>query len=92
VTLPPVRIHYPHVEMRPDRLGGSPVVEGTHVPVRRLWKFHRSGVTVATLVARYPQLGASKILSALAFAYDNRDVIEADLAREIAMLDEETGP
>ena len=84
--LPPIAIHHPHVECRADLLGGSPVVRGTKIPVRRLWAWHRKGVTVETLIKRYPALGAAKVLCALAFAYDNQDVMSADLAREAAML------
>ena len=84
--LPPIRVHHPHVEARPDLLGGSPVVRGTKVPVRRLWAWHRKGVTVETLVKRYPALGPAKVLCALAFAYDNEATVEADLERERQLL------
>lgn len=84
--LPPVSVPHPHVVVSPDVLGGSPVVEGTRVAVRRLWLWHIRGVTVATLVARYPTLGPAKILSALAFAYDNLPLIEADCEKELALI------
>jgi len=87
--LPPPRVHHPHVEARDDLLAGSPVVRGTKVPVRRLWAWHRKGVTVETLVKRYPSLGPAKVLCALAFAYDNQELVEADLERERALLDAE---
>lgn len=85
--LPPVRVFHPHVEVRDDVFAGSPLVRGTKVPVRRLWAWHRKGVTVETLVKRYPSLGPAKVLDALAFAYDNEQLLEADLAREQALLD-----
>lgn len=85
--LPPVRVHHPHVEVRSDVLDGSPVVCGTRVAVRRLWEWHRKGVTVETLVKRYPQLGPARVLSALAFAYDNTELVAADVARALALLD-----
>ncbi len=87
--LPKVTVHHPHVEVRDDLLAGSPVVRGTRVPVRRLWAWHRKGVTVETLVKRYPSIGPAKVLCALAFAYDNQDLMAADLAREATMLQEE---
>ena len=87
--LPPVRVFYPHVEARPEVLAGSPLVRGTKVPVRRLWAWHRKGVSVETLVKRYPTIGPAKVLCALAFAYDNQEVLEADLERERVMLDAE---
>ncbi len=84
--LPGVRVFHPHVEVSADLLGGSPVVKGSKVPVRRLWAWHRRGVTVETLLKRYPQLGPARILDALAFAYDNTELVEADLTRERALL------
>jgi hypothetical protein len=39
---------------------------------------------------RYPKLGPAKVFDALAFALDNPEVIEADIAREQELL-ERTG-
>ncbi len=86
MSLPAVRVPHPHVEIREDLLGGSPCVRGSRVPVRRLWSWHRKGVSVETLLKRYPSLGASRVLDALAFAYDNTELVEADLAREESLL------
>lgn len=92
--LPIVLIPHPHVRLDGNVLGGSPYVAGTRVPVRRLWAFYRSGASVDTLMKRYPQLGAGKIFDALAFAWDNPEVIEADIAREQKLLggDDSTQP
>lgn len=60
---------------------------GTRVPVRRLWAWHRAGTSIDTLLKRYPSLGPARILDALAFCYDNRDVVEADLGRENAAFE-----
>ena len=86
-TLPPVAVPHPHVEVRADLLRGSPVVRGTKVPVRRLWAWFRKGVTAETLIKRYPALGPAKVLAALAFAFDNQALVDADLARERAELE-----
>jgi uncharacterized protein (DUF433 family) len=90
--LPPVRIPHPHVVLDETIADGSPVVEGTRVPVRRLFGWHRQGTTVETLLRRYPQLGPARILDALAFAYDNLDLMTADLLREREALARETSP
>lgn len=90
--LPSVVVAHPHVDVRDDLLGGSPVVRGTRVPVRRLWAWHRKGVSVETLVKRYPSLGWAKVLGGLAFAYDNEELVEADLDRERAFLESEPDP
>ena len=57
------------------------------MPVRRLWAWHRAGAKIDTLLKRYPRLGPARVLDALSFAYDNREVVEADLAHEMARLD-----
>lgn len=89
--LPRPRVPHPHVRVDAAVIGGSPHVVGSRVPVRRLWAWHRGGAAVETLVKRYPNLGPARILDALAFAYDNQELIEADIAREQAML-EKQGP
>ena len=86
---PRLRVAHPHVD--PD-FAGSPIVRGSRVPVRRIWAWHRGGASVETLVKRYPNLGPARILDALAFAYDNQDLIEADIGREQAHLARVAGP
>lgn len=89
MPLPPVLVSHPHVKIDPSVLDGSPVVAGTKIPVRRLWAWHRRGTTIETLLKRYPQLGPARVLDALAFAYDNQELMQLDLAREQNLLDEE---
>ena len=90
--LPIVLIPHPHVRVDRNILGGSPFVVGTRVPVRRLWVFYRNGASVEVLVKRYPRLGAGKIFDALAFAFDNPEVIERDMEREQKLLADEVAP
>lgn len=88
--LPPVVVHHPHVEVRDDVLGGSPCVRGHRsLPVRRLWAWHRKGVSIETLVKRYPLLGWAVVLDVLSFAHDNEELMEADLDRERALFESE---
>jgi len=91
-ALPRVRVPHPHVRSDSQVLAGSPHVIGSRVPVRRLWAWHRGGASVETLLKRYPNLGPARVLDALAFAYDNADLIEADLAREQALFEQQGGP
>jgi hypothetical protein len=44
-------------------------------------------VSIDKLLKRYPRLGPARVLDALSFAYDNREVVEADLAREMAAFE-----
>jgi uncharacterized protein (DUF433 family) len=87
--LPIVLVPHPHVRVDKKILNGSPHVAGSKVPVRRLWAFYRNGAGVDVLLKRFPRLGPAKIFDALAFAFDNPEVIEADLARENELLSHE---
>ncbi len=87
MTLPVILVPHPHVRVDPRTLGGSPYVVGSRVPVRRLWAFYARGTSVDTILRRYPQLGPAKVFDALAFALDNPEVIEADIARERELLE-----
>lgn len=78
-----IRVHHPHVTLDDN---GSPVIAGTRIPVRRIWSWNQKGVPVDTLVKRYPQLGPAKVMAALAFAHDNRELIEVDLAYEKKLI------
>jgi uncharacterized protein (DUF433 family) len=80
--LPPVLVPHPHVFVDPAIADGSPCVRGSRVPVRRLFSWHRQGTTVETLLKRYPQLGPARVFDALSFAYDNLELVSADLQRE----------
>ena len=85
-ALPAVRVPHPHVEIKPD--DGAPFVRGTRIAVRRLYAWHKGGSSVETLLRRYPNLGPARLFDALAFAYDNLDLVEADVARERVALAE----
>ncbi len=91
-SLPLVLIPHPHVRVDRNVLAGSPYVVGSRVPVRRLWSFYQSGASVEVLIKRYPRLGAGKIFDALAFAFDNEEVIRRDIERERSLLQAESPP
>jgi hypothetical protein len=57
-----------------------------------LWAFYKNGATVEVLIKRYPRLGPGKILDALAFAFDNREVIEQDIEHEQQLLAQSADP
>ncbi len=83
-ALPAVRVPHPHVEIKAE--DGAPFVRGTRIAVRRLYAWHKGGSSVETLLRRYPMLGPARLFDALAFAYDNLELVEADIARERLVL------
>jgi uncharacterized protein (DUF433 family) len=86
IALPVVLVPHPHVRVDANVLGGSPYIAETRVPVRRVWAFYRDGTGVDKILKRFPQIPPAKIFDALAFALDNAEVMEADVAHEREML------
>lgn len=74
-------IHHPHIEATPR----GATIAGSRVLVRRLWAWHKGGASVRALLQRYSDLGPAKVLSALAFEFDNRELLEAELVHEREM-------
>lgn len=77
-----ILVPHPHVRVDTGVLNGSPYVIGSRVPVRRLWQFYRTGTSIERILRRYPQLGPAKVFDAIAFALDNQELIDSDIARE----------
>ncbi|MEB2312987.1 MAG: DUF433 domain-containing protein [Sorangiineae bacterium] len=86
MTLPMVLVPHPHVRVDSNVLGGSPYVAGSRVLVRRLFAFYRRGVPIEQLRKNFPQLRPAALFDALAFALDNPEVMDADLASEREIL------
>ena len=86
MALPIVLVPHPHVRVDQKVLGGSPHVADSRVPVRRLFGFYQAGASVEKLLKRYPQLSPAKVFDALAFALDNPEVMDADVAQEQDLL------
>src|SRR5688572_10064257 len=86
-NLPIVLVPHPHIRVDKKILGGSPHVSGSRVPVRRLYAFYRSGTPIEKILKRYPQLSPAKVFDALAFALDNPEVMDADMEREVEIIE-----
>jgi uncharacterized protein (DUF433 family) len=65
-----------------DVLDGKPHVAGSHIPVALIWRALRAGIPLESILKRYAELGPAKIHAALAFAYDNRALLELDMAHD----------
>lgn len=80
MSLPSTRIVHPHVTISPDVCGGSPAIAGTRFPVRSVVHFVlRLGLTAEELADRFPHLTLAQVHDALAYDYDHRAQIEADI-------------
>ena len=81
MAVPASRILHPHIILDDRVCGGSPVVAGTRFPVRSVVHYVlRLGLAPEELVQRFPHLTLAQVHDALAYYYDNRPEIEADIA------------
>jgi uncharacterized protein (DUF433 family) len=68
---------YPYVDFLP---GTGAVVEGTQVPVRRIYGWYAEGVPIATILKRYPQLRPAQVHAVLAYGFDHQEAMRDSLA------------
>lgn len=71
-------IPHPHVVAT----GRGATIRGSHVLVRRLWFWRTRGASLVKLLRRYDFLPPAHVLDALAFAMDNIELMEAEIAGE----------
>jgi uncharacterized protein (DUF433 family) len=77
-------ISYPHVIKTPDVCGGRARIEGTRIRVYNVVFLHKEGASDEKIREAYPGLTPAQIHAALAYYYDNRDEIDAELAEDEA--------
>ena len=75
------RIMHPNVALDDRVCGGSPIIVSTRFPVRSVVHYVlRLGLAPEELVQRFPHLTLAQVHDALAYYYDNRQEVEADIA------------
>ena len=77
-----VTISYPHVAKTPGVCGGRARVEGTRIRVYNVVFLHRDGASDEKIRETYPDLTPAQIHAALAYYYDNREEIDAELGED----------
>lgn len=56
-----------YISIDPSVLGGTPVIQGTRIPVERVWQLVKQGYSTQTLKATYPQVKPQKIQNVIAY-------------------------
>ena len=79
-----VTISYPHVAKTPGVCGGRARVEGTRIRVYNVVFLHKEGDSDEKIREAYPALTPAQIHAALAYYYDNREEIDAELSEDEA--------
>jgi uncharacterized protein (DUF433 family) len=74
------RVSTEHIEITPGICGGKPRIAGHRIKVQHVAVWHeRMGMTPQQIVAEHPALTLAEVHAALAYYYDHREQIEADL-------------
>ncbi len=76
------KIAYPHIVKEPGYCGGKAAIDDTRVRVNNVAWLAKQGATPEQVLDHYPDLTLAQVHAALAYYYDNKGEIEAELARE----------
>jgi uncharacterized protein (DUF433 family) len=78
-----------HIGVRPGHCGGRPHILGHRIKVKHVAVWHeKMGLSPAEIVAEYPTITLAQVHAALAYYYDHRDAIEAEIAEEKRLFEE----
>ena len=75
-------VSYPHVTKAPGVCGGKACIDGTRVRVNNVVFLHKDGANDEKIREAYPDLTPAQIHAALAYYYDNREEIDAELGED----------
>ena len=77
---PVPKVLHPHITSNPAVCGGSAIIAGTRFPVRIVvgYILHQ-GLTPEELQMAFPHLSLAAVYDALAYYYDNREEVEAEI-------------
>ena len=76
------KLVYPHIVKEPGFCGGKATIDDTRVRVNNVAWLAQRGLTPQQVVEHYPDLTLAQVHAALAYYYDNKAEIEAELAAQ----------
>jgi uncharacterized protein (DUF433 family) len=69
-----------HIAIAPGFCGGKPHIAGHRIKVQHIAAWHEQcGMSPDEIVAEHPGLSLAEVHAALAYYYDHREVIDADI-------------
>lgn len=79
------RVKHPYITRREGVQGGSPIIEGTRIPVSTVVVWYKQGKDVNEILELYPHLTPAQVHDALSYYYDHQEEME----QKIALLQDE---
>ena len=78
-----------HIEVTPGVVGGKPRIAGTRIRVQDIVAMHiHQGESVESIVSQFPLLTPAEVYVALAFYYDNTELIDSAFERSLSAEDD----
>lgn len=78
-----------YIGIRPGYCGGKPHILGHRIKVKHVAIcYERMGMSPAEIVDQYPTITLAQVHAALAYYYDHRDGIQAEIAEEDRAFEE----
>jgi len=71
--------NYPYIESDINIAGGKPIISGTRITVRTIAGYYQMGMDVDEILTTLQHLTPSRVHSALAYYFDHKEEIDADL-------------
>lgn len=79
----------PRIVRTPGTCGGKPRIDGHRIKVEHIAVcYERLGLTPDEIVAQHPTLTLAQVHAALAYYFDHKDEIDADLADGLRFADQ----
>ncbi|MCL2640009.1 MAG: DUF433 domain-containing protein [Phycisphaerales bacterium] len=76
-----------HIQRTPGVCGGRPCIAGTRIRVQDIYQWHeKQGKSPDEIVSSFPQLQLADVYAALAFFWDHRDEILAQIKEEESLV------
>ena len=78
-----------HIGVRAGHCGGKPHILGHRIKVKHVAEWYeRQGLSPAVIVEQHPTITLAQVHAALAYYYDHRSEIEAEIAEESRIYEE----
>ncbi len=74
-----LKIVHPHITRDKSICGNSPIIAGTRTPVRSIVNYYRQALSPEEIIAKLTYLQLADIYDALAFYYDNKELIDNEI-------------
>src|SRR5436305_64583 len=79
-----------HIGVKPGYCGGKPHILGHRIKVKHVAIWHEQmGMTPSEIVVKYPTITLAQVHAALAYYYDHREEIQAEIEEERRFVEEQ---